>query len=221
VGASASSANASYTYTPDKGWYGTDSFSYRATDDDAQSSVAMVSIAVQKINHAPTAQNASFQVQKDGSVRIDFDCLVDDPDGDALTLSLGNPSKGSLTRNRDGSYTYRPKSGFTGTDAFVYSVSDGQLSDTATIALVVSKTPPCGNAMSILFGASASAGGAESGGYIVVNLGAYTLPVIDWSTPPASNDTAASNDWWAGFSSGPLSGANLLAAQTGLAVRRD
>jgi VCBS repeat-containing protein len=211
----------SYTYTPDKGWYGTDSFSYRATDDDAQSSVAMVSIAVQKINHAPTAQNASFQVQKDGSVRIDFDCLVDDPDGDALTLSLGNPSKGSLTRNRDGSYTYRPKSGFTGTDAFVYSVSDGQLSDTATIALVVSKTPPCGNAMSILFGASASAGGAESGGYIVVNLGAYTLPVIDWSTPPASNDTAASNDWWAGFSSGPLSGANLLAAQTGLAVRRD
>ncbi|MBB4593451.1 Ig-like domain-containing protein [Xanthomonas cannabis] len=48
-------ADGSYTYTPDKGWYGTDSFSYRATDGDAQSGVAMVSITVQKVNRAPTA----------------------------------------------------------------------------------------------------------------------------------------------------------------------
>ncbi|OAH84752.1 hypothetical protein AXA70_21080 [Xanthomonas arboricola pv. juglandis] len=174
-------ADGSYTYTPDKGWYGTDSFSYRATDGDAQSGVAMVSITVQKVNRAPTAQSASFQVQKDGSVRIDFDCLVNDPDGDALTLSLTNPSKGSLTRNRDGSYTYRPKSGFVGTDTFTYSVSDGKLTASASITLVVSKNPPRDNAMSIVVGASASAASVQGGGYIVVNLGASSQPVIDWT----------------------------------------
>ncbi|NIJ87505.1 hypothetical protein FHR49_000253 [Xanthomonas campestris] len=135
-------ADGSYTYTPDKGWYGTDSFSYRATDGDTQSGVAMASITVQKVNRAPTAQSASFQVQKDGSVRIDFDCLVNDPDGDALTLSLTNPTKGSLTRNRDGSYTHKPKAGFTGTDAFTYTVSDGKPTASASITLVVSKTRP-------------------------------------------------------------------------------
>ncbi|WP_369929476.1 polymorphic toxin-type HINT domain-containing protein [Xanthomonas sp. NCPPB 2632] len=57
----------------------------------------IVSVTV-KVNHAPTAQNASFHVQKDGSVRIDFDCLVADQDDDALTLSLTNPSKGTLTQ---------------------------------------------------------------------------------------------------------------------------
>jgi predicted chitinase len=207
-------ADGNYTYTPDKGWYGTDSFSYRATDGDAQSGVAMVSITVQKVNRAPTAQSASFQVQKDGSVRIDFDCLVDDPDGDALTLSLTNPAKGSLTRNHDGSYTYKPKSGFTGTDAFSYAVSDGKLSASATITLVVSKNPPCGNAMTILFGASASAGNAQAGGYIVVNLGSLNPPVIDWSASASTtvNDVMPGN--W-------LDSVDLLSMQTGLMIRRD
>lgn len=209
-------ADGSYTYTPDKGWYGTDSFSYRATDGEAQSGVAMVSITVQRANRAPTAQNASFQVQKDGSVRIDFDCLVDDQDGDALTLSLSNPSKGTLTRNRDGSYTYKPKSGFTGTDAFTYSVSDGKLTASAMISLTVSKNPPCGNAMSILFGASTGQG--RSSAYAVINLTTPVQPVIDWS----GQDTSACSDRWdmSTFDS-PFFDFNLLSSQTGLVIRRE
>ncbi|RJS04828.1 hypothetical protein XnspCFBP7698_00750 [Xanthomonas sp. CFBP 7698] len=214
-------ADGSYTYTPDKGWYGTDSFSYRVTDGDAQSGVAMVSITVQKVNRAPTAQSASFQVQKDGSVRIDFDCLVNDPDGDALTLSLTNPSKGSLTRNRDGSYTYKPKAGFTGTDAFSYSVSDGKLTASASITLVVSKNPPRDNAMSIIVGASASAGNVQGGGYIVVNLGTSSQPVIDWTATAGTYPTGLGNTGWAALLGGAVSGIDLLVAQTGLVVRRD
>ncbi|WP_226427859.1 Ig-like domain-containing protein [Xanthomonas sp. NCPPB 2865] len=214
-------ADGSYTYTPDKGWYGTDSFSYRATDGDAQSGVAMVSVTVQKVNRAPTAQSASFQVQKDGSVRIDFDCLVNDPDGDALTLSLTNPSKGSLTRNRDGSYTYRPKSGFIGTDTFTYSVSDGKLTASASITLVVSKNPPRDNAMSIVVGASASAASVQGGGYIVVNLGTSSQPVIDWTATAGTYPTGLGNTGWAALLGGTVSGIDLLVAQTGLVVRRD
>ncbi|WP_369929464.1 tandem-95 repeat protein [Xanthomonas sp. NCPPB 2632] len=207
--------------TPDKGWYGTDSFSYRATDGDAPSGVAMVSVTVQKVNRAPAAQSASFQVQKDGSILIDFDCLVNDPDGDALTLSLTDPSKGSLKRNGDGSYMYRPKSGFIGTDGFAYSVSDGKLSASATITLVVSKNPPCGNAMSIVLGASVSAGSVQGGGYIVVNLGAPSRPVIDWTDMAGTYLTGLGNGAWAALLGGSAPGMDLLVAQTGLLVRRD
>jgi hypothetical protein len=41
-------------------------------------------------------------------------------------------------RNQDGSYTYTPAKGFTGTDSFTYTVSDGKLSTTAKITLTVS-----------------------------------------------------------------------------------
>ncbi|WP_139015216.1 Ig-like domain-containing protein [Xanthomonas cannabis] len=153
-------------------------------------------------------------------MRIDFDCLVNDPDGYALTLSLSHPSKGSLTRNRDGSYTYRPKSGFVGTDTFTYSVSDGKLSASAGITLVVSKNPPRDNAMSILVGASASAGSVQGGGYIVVNLGAPSQPVIDWTATAGTYPTGLGNTGWAALLGGSASGIDLLVAQTGLVVRR-
>ena len=212
-------ADGSYMYTPDKGWYGTDSFSYRATDGEALSGVAMAHVTVQKMNHAPVAQNALYQVQKDGSIRIDFDRLIDDPDGDAFTLSLASPTKGTLTRNRDGSYTYKPKSGFVGTDVFAYSVTDGKLTAGATVTLVVSKNPPCAGAAILPFGASASSGSAFTGEYIVINLGGNELPVIDWSSSPALQDSMDSMS--VGLLTSPLYRAVSLGAQTGLVVRRD
>ncbi|WP_369929473.1 hypothetical protein [Xanthomonas sp. NCPPB 2632] len=44
--------------------------------------------------------------------------------------------------------------------------------------------------MTILFGASASPGNAQAGGYIVVNLGGSSQPVIDWTG--ATTSTLAS-----------------------------
>jgi hypothetical protein len=96
-----------------------------------------VTITVTATNQAPVANNATFQVQQNGSVRIDFSTLASDADGDALTLTLANPAHGTLTRNTDGSYTYTPAAGYTGSDVFTYTVSDGRLSATATVTLTV------------------------------------------------------------------------------------
>jgi hypothetical protein len=38
------------------------------------------------VNDAPIAKNATFTVQRNGSVRIDFSRLVSDVDGDILSL---------------------------------------------------------------------------------------------------------------------------------------
>ncbi|WP_346949032.1 Ig-like domain-containing protein [Dyella sp.] len=218
----------SYTYTPNKGWYGTDSFSYRDSDGTADSNTAMVCITVAPVNHAPTARNASFQVQKDGSVCIDFGCLIGDVDGDCLTLTLGKAAHGTLTRNYDGTYTYRPAHGYTGTDGFAYTVSDGRLSATATVSLNVVANGGCWNGQSVMVAASAQTYGwsAATGGYIVVlrsTADSSAAPSIDWqgdaSTAIGSSENVGSA-WWNTLVADPLLPPDDLAAQSGLSVKR-
>ena len=49
-----------------------------------------------------------------------------DVDNDPLTFSLqGAPANGTAIVNADGTFTYRPATGFVGTDTFIYRVSDG------------------------------------------------------------------------------------------------
>lgn len=76
-------------------------------------------------------------MQKDGSIKIDLRALTSDVDGDCLTLCVNNPGKGTLTKNADGTYTYKPRKGYTGADSFSYTVSDGKLAATGTISLNV------------------------------------------------------------------------------------
>ena len=130
-------ADGSFNYTPHKDWYGTDSFTYLANDGKANSNLATVTLTVKPVNDAPVANNASYTVSKDGSIKIDLRGLTSDVDGDCLTLCVNNPSKGTLTKNADSTYTYRPRPGYTGADSFSYTVSDGKLTSTGTISLNV------------------------------------------------------------------------------------
>ena len=64
-----------------------------------------------------------------------------DGDSDKLTYSIVNqPSHGTLTGTPP-SVTYKPASGYTGSDSFTFKVSDGKAdSNTATISLSISST---------------------------------------------------------------------------------
>src|SRR5204862_188760 len=68
-----------------------------------------------------------------------------DPNGDPLTAVLvSNVTHGSLTLNGNGSFTYTPATGFTGTDSFTYQARDNSLalSNTATVTLTVNNQAP-------------------------------------------------------------------------------
>src|SRR5205814_1972187 len=56
-GTVALAADGSFTYTPAANYNGADSFTYRASDGQANSNVATVSIAVTPVNDAPVANN--------------------------------------------------------------------------------------------------------------------------------------------------------------------
>jgi VCBS repeat-containing protein len=65
--------------------------------------------------------------------------VLDNDDGYNITVtSHTNPSYGTLTIHSDGSFTYTPSSGWTGTDSFTYTITDGSgNTDTATVSIEI------------------------------------------------------------------------------------
>ena len=53
------------------------------------------------------------------------------------TTPVSGPSHGEVTLNADGTFVYAPEVGFSGTDSFVYRVTNGSLSSTATATITV------------------------------------------------------------------------------------
>ena len=138
----------SFTYTPDPGFNGSDSFTYTVTDDDgATSNTATVTFTVNDVNDPPIATDNDYTTDEDtavgGNVVTDDtgDGVDSDSDGTLVPNAtlVADVSDGTLTLNADGSFTYTPDPDFNGTDSFTYTVTDddGGVSNTATVTITV------------------------------------------------------------------------------------
>ena len=127
------------TYTPNADFAGTDSFSYTIADGNGGSATATVNVSIDPVNDAPEAADDVAQVVEDGSVSINVLENDADVDGDTLSIvSVGAAGNGTVFDNGDGTLTYTPNAGFSGSDSFTYEVSDGNGgTDTATVSLSV------------------------------------------------------------------------------------
>ncbi|MGF1525007.1 MAG: beta strand repeat-containing protein, partial [Leptolyngbyaceae cyanobacterium] len=126
------------TYTPDTDFSGTDSFTYEVSDGNGGTDTALVTVSVSNENGVPDAVDDTFSTDEDTPLSDSVLANDTDPDGDALTVSLlTDVSDGSLSLNADGSFSYTPNADFNGTDSFTYEVSDGALTDTATVNITV------------------------------------------------------------------------------------
>ena len=110
--------------TPPKDFNGTINLQVKATatersNGSTASTTETLTVKVLPVNDAPIAQNATFTVQKNGNIRIDFSRLVSDVDGDILTLIPDCPNRGTLSKNSDGSYTYTPRRNYTASVGWV------------------------------------------------------------------------------------------------------
>ncbi|MGE0798665.1 MAG: Ig-like domain-containing protein [Lautropia sp.] len=133
-------ADGSYTYTPAANFHGTDSFSYVANDGTVNSAEATITVTVNSVNDAPVAVSDTNTTA--AGTPVTGNVLANDTDvdtGTTLTAALGTTvTNGTLTLNADGSYTYTPNAGFSGTDSFTYAASDGAAtSNAATVTLTV------------------------------------------------------------------------------------
>ena len=132
--------NGSFTYVPDSGYVGTDTFTYKANDGTLNSATATVTIVV---NTPPEADNDSYTVNEDQVLTVNETTGVldndSDDDGDALTATVTvQPEHGTLSFNPNGSFTYTPEADFNGTDTFKYTANDGAHdSEEATVTITV------------------------------------------------------------------------------------
>ena len=173
-------ADGSFTYTPDAGFSGEDTFTYKADDGTSSSAATTVTITVEA-DEEPPVNNAPVAVDDSTWATVAGEPLVmaapgvlgndTDVDGDDLTATgLSQPAGGSVDLAADGSFTYTPDAGFVGKDTFTYEVSDGvDSSSPATVTITVK--PAGGNGggplTSAVAGASAPFTYGKTGSVIV------------------------------------------------------
>jgi len=92
-------------------------------------------------NRPPVANPDSATTMRDTAVTIFVLANDSDPDNDPLTItSVTSPPHGTATHNGQ-RVTYTPQSGWTGSDSFSYTISDGR-GGTATARVSVTVNPP-------------------------------------------------------------------------------
>src|SRR5947199_364470 len=116
---------------PAPNFNGTDSFTYKASDDEAHSVVATDTTTVPTCDLPLVAANDdSYTTPEDTQLTVSAPGVLandTDPDGDTLSAILvSGPAHGTLTLNADGSLVYMPAPNFNGTDSFTYKANDGQ-----------------------------------------------------------------------------------------------
>ncbi|MCU7880520.1 MAG: retention module-containing protein [Candidatus Thiodiazotropha sp. (ex Lucinoma aequizonata)] len=127
-------------YTPNLDFNGTDIFTYTVDDGNGATDTATVTVTVGGVNDTPVAVDDTVNTVEDNPITVDVLPNDSEPDGDTLTVtSVTQGTNGSVSIDPvSGNPIYTPNLNFNGTDAFTYSVDDGNgATDTATVTVSV------------------------------------------------------------------------------------
>lgn len=124
-------------YTPTLDFNGTDTFTYTVYDQGGLQATARITVAVGSVNDAPVAVDDTVTTDEDTPITIAVLGNDSDPDGQALSIvAVGDAAQGQATI-MGSSLHYTPLLNLYGTDSFTYTISDGALSDTATVTVTI------------------------------------------------------------------------------------
>ncbi|WP_228090090.1 tandem-95 repeat protein [Vibrio parahaemolyticus] len=127
----------SVTYTPNDNYHGTDSFTYIVTSGGVSESTT-VNVDVTPVNDAPVAKDDTAVTDEDTPVTIDVLPNDTDVDGDKLSIeSASVPKEQGTVEVVNGKLVFTPAENFHGDAEITYTVSDGALTDQATVKVTV------------------------------------------------------------------------------------
>ncbi|MGU3807044.1 tandem-95 repeat protein [Vibrio diabolicus] len=127
----------SVTYTPNDNYHGADSFTYIVTSGGVSESTT-VNVDVTPVNDAPVATNDNAVTDEDTPVTIDVLPNDTDIDGDKLSIdSASVPSDQGTVEIVNGKLVFTPAENFHGDAEITYTVTDGSLTDQATVNVTV------------------------------------------------------------------------------------
>ena len=113
------------TYVPNENYNGSDTITYTVTDGNGGSATSTVSVTVNPVNDAPVAEDDTASTDFYTPVTIAVLANDTDVDGDTLAV-VGTPTSadGDVVVNADGTITFTPTAGFSGTAVITYTVAD-------------------------------------------------------------------------------------------------
>ncbi|ENJ2050684.1 tandem-95 repeat protein [Vibrio parahaemolyticus] len=127
----------SVTYTPNDNYVGKDTFTYIVTSGGVSESTT-VEVNVTPVNDAPVAKDDIATTQEDTAVTIDVLPNDTDVDGDKLSIqSASAPEAQGKVEIVDGKLVFTPAENFNGDAEITYTVTDGALTDQATVKVTV------------------------------------------------------------------------------------
>ncbi len=135
-----------FVYTPVANFFGTDSFTYQASDGQDVSNVAVVTITVRPQNDPPVGVDDTYDVGEDTQLRVSPFAGVARNDTDAdndvihVTLVSGPTHAASFTLGEFGDFTYVPQANYTGPDSFTYRPRDASAEGNLT-TVTITVTP--------------------------------------------------------------------------------
>lgn len=190
-----------FTFSPANPYAGANPLvvTYAAQTGASSTLSIAVNAVVPPVNQPPVASNDAAATDQDTAVTIAVRSNDTDANGDALTVSaVTQGANGSVVIDAvTGNPIYTPNAGYTGSDSFTYTVSDGHGgTSTATVSITVNAVVPVNHAP------------VANGNAIVVGMNS-TASVLESTL--LANDTDADGD--------PLTVQSVQAAVNGTVSR--
>jgi len=128
----------SLTYIPTPNYFGSDSFTFKGNDGQADSNIGTISITVNSVNDVPVADNKIINTPMNTSVPITLS--GSDVENSPLTYTVtSSPTHGSLSGSVP-NLTFNPTPGYSGSDSFTYTVTDPQLATSLPATVTINIT---------------------------------------------------------------------------------
>ena len=133
------------TVTPPADFNGTLKVLVSIDDGEMESLPFFIDVDIEAANDPPVITNEtdgaeleSVTVEVTTEKPFELALSANDVDGDSLSWSISNgPSNGNASVDPEGRVTYEPEYGFGGTDHFTVRVSDGIVTDTVDVEVLV------------------------------------------------------------------------------------
>lgn len=134
-------SDGTYTYIHDGSEHFDDSFTFYVNDGVLDSTTATVTLTITPSNDIPSGEPQTINLTSGEPYEGQLEGT--DPEGDDITFEMEDePLEGDLVLNPDGSYTFTPPAGKTGSYTFTYRVCDALgCSDPIEVSLTLGNDP--------------------------------------------------------------------------------
>ncbi len=125
-------SDGSFKYIPDKNYFGTDTFYFKAIEKNGISNISFISINITPINDTPIVNNMVFELNEDELLNTAIlnkdNLLANDVDQDSLVYyTIIEPNHGRIEWLYNGNFIYKPDTNYSGIDSLTFRVFDNQL----------------------------------------------------------------------------------------------